>query len=69
MAKPYALVEHLATEVARKMGEVQFASVDGGCPAEKGTEEVSTGGAWDDVNIGWELPADKVRAARLEEVS
>ena len=25
--------------------------------------------AWDDVNEGWELPVEKVRAARSEEVS
>ena len=25
--------------------------------------------AWDDVNEGWELPVEKVRAARAEEVA
>ena len=36
---------------------------------EEGVEKRSVERAWDDVNEGWELPIEKVKAARAAEVS
>ena len=47
----------IKSEVAKKL---EFEEGPGGRSVEK---------AWDDVNEGWELPVEKVRAARAEEVA